>query len=157
PSALPGVLYGEGRNSLGTQVLLTINTATGQGTAVGPLGVAPNANFQDISFRHSDGKLFGYFSGNSYTSSTTTGQATSVGKANDFSLGGNALAFSPNDVLLSANNVDLQTVNQTTGLATHLLNLTYSPTSGTPRANGMDFDPLTGVLFASVVYGNGLG
>ncbi len=158
-----GTLYGIGRNATGAFVLLTINTSTGAGTQVGPTGM--NDNFQDITFRPSDGTLFGESAGNIYTINTSTGLATLVGPPNGgFFPDGNGLAFSSSNVLYlgsSANNIGifqsfLQTINQVTGAATNVAPLTYSPlfgsTATTPRPNGMKFDA-AGILWASVVNG----
>ena len=63
-----GLLYGTGERSDGsdTHVLITVDTATGVGTEVGPTGVENFSGglggytFSDISFRPSDGMLFGF-------------------------------------------------------------------------------------------------
>jgi hypothetical protein len=147
-----GVLYGVGkRTSDGTQVLLTINPATGAGTEVGP--TALSVDLQDISFRNSDGVLYAYAAGDIYTISTITGTATLVGNAGDAFPQGNGLAFSPLDTLYKADNASLRSINQVTGGATVVTGLSY-PISGS-RANGMDFDNATGILWASVTTGSG--
>jgi hypothetical protein len=146
-----GLLYGVGADRSGNAALLTINTATGAGTEVGALGIGVS---QDIAFRPSDGKLFSYNGGSIFTINTTTGAATFL--LNDpagFPLG-NALAFSHDGTLFTADQVDLRIVDQTSGgTITHLVDLNY-PVSGS-RANGMKFDFSTDTLFASVIGNSG--
>jgi hypothetical protein len=163
-----GVLYGTGITTGGTNVLLRINTATGAGTVVGPTGLGAMDWFQDISFRPSDGTLFGLTGGLLYTLNITTGAATLVGNTGQFaSSEGNGLAFSPTNILYHEENFfpggtpqSLYTVNQSTAALTFVENLNTSafppPYFGEPpKVNGMDFDPLTGILWASVVTGTG--
>ena len=142
-----GVLYGIGKNAGGTTILLTINTATAAGTLVGALGV--NTNFQDVACR-SDGTLYANASGsngNMYTVNTATGVATLLGGTGE-PVDGDATAFSSANVLYSANQTNLGTINQFTGAFSPLVALTY-PVAGS-RANGMKFDPASGTLYASV-------
>jgi hypothetical protein len=147
-----GILYGVGnRPSDNTQVLLTINPATGAGTEVGPTGLS--VDLQDISFRNFDNTLYAYAAGDVYTINTLTGVATLVGNAGDGFPQGNGLAFSPLDTLYKADNANLRTINQGSGLATVVTGMTY-PISGS-RANGMDFDNSTSVLWATVTTGSG--
>jgi hypothetical protein len=147
-----GTLYGVGnRVSDGTQVLLQINPLTGAGTEVGPTGLS--ADLQDISFRNGDNALYAYVSGDIYTINTVNGAATLKGNAGDGFPQGNGMAFSPADTLYKADNLNLSTINQGSGLATPILGLNY-PISGS-KANGMDFDNATGVLWASVTTGAG--
>ena len=153
-----GILYGEGIAG-STHVLLSIDRSTGAGTVIGPTGV--NSPFQDISFR-SDGTLYGYNSDNGitvgkvYTLNLSTGAATLIGATGNFNAG-NALAFSRSNVLYTINDLDEETVDQSTGLATTVISMNYGPLGSIPRANGMDFDQATGVLWASVVNGNSSG
>jgi len=148
---LTGVLYGTGkRASDSTFVTITINPETGAGTEVGVNSTA----FQDISFR-SDGTLFGYGGGNIYTLDTGTGASSLVGNTGAGFPDGNGLAFSPSGTLYSVNQSGEVTINQSTGAATHVTNMSYPnpPLNINPRANGMDFD-LSGILWASVANGN---
>ena len=150
---LNGLLYGTGRTASGTNVLISINPLTGAGTQIGALGIGNNV--QDISFR-SDGTLFAFANatnsnGNIYTISTLTGAATLVGPTGFSGFSGDGLAFSPSDTLFTVNNADIQTVDQMTGAGTVVTNMNYVNGLGTnERANGMDFDPATGTLWASV-------
>ena len=158
--AANGTLYGVGFLG-GTSVLLTINTTTGAGSLVGSTGIADF--FQDIAFR-SDGTLFGYAGhipatgpsvGNIYTINTTTGAATLVGSTGKGFPFGDGLAFAAANVLYTANQLELDSIDQFTGTATTVIPLNYAPDFGTeiPRANGMKFDPFTGTLYAAVVSG----
>ena len=144
-----GILFAAGRNPIGGALtLLTINPATGAGTAVGVISGTSGANVTDISFR-SDGVLFGANGSNqAFTLNVTTGAASLLGAIGGGSFG-NALAFSPGDTLFFANS-DLETINQSTGVGTTVVGLTYPGLTNSPRANGMDFDPVTGALYASV-------
>jgi hypothetical protein len=144
-----GILYGVGKRvSGGVQVLLQINPTTGAGTEVGATTLTNDV--QDIAFRNSDGALYGYSGGNIYTFNLTTGVATSLtpGNVGDGFPSGNGLAFSPFDTLYKADNNYLWTINQSTGAGATAVALTYSNVFD--RANGMDFDNATGILWASV-------
>ena len=152
-----GTLYGVGQaydpmNAFGGDMtLITINRTTGAGTAVGGLtigGNALNANFQDISFRHSDGTLFAYASGDLYTINKATGAATLVGTTGETEIGG-GIAFSASDTLFKAGFDHLFSLDQSTGNGSPVVQMSY-PTGGTPNATGMDFDSATGVLWAAV-------
>jgi hypothetical protein len=112
----------------------------------------------DLSFRNSDGALFGFLRtgyGGLYTFNTTTGAATFVGNTNTFG-GGNGIAFSPGDTLYHGDDDDgfecgedcsLHTLNQTTGARTTIGNFSGVLSLGRPAA--MDFQPGTGTLFAA--------
>jgi len=143
-----GTLYGVGTTAGGVQELITINTTTGAGTAVGPTGVDASDHFQDIAFRHADNTLYGYEDGAIYTFNITTGVATYLGDTGDGFPSGNGLAFSPFDTLYKADYQDLWTIDQTTGAGTVAQTMTY-PEAG-DEVNGMKFDLATGVLYASV-------
>jgi hypothetical protein len=149
---LNGILYGIGADPVsGSFNLIRINTATGLATAVGPLGVdiRPGA-MSDMSFR-SDGTLYAIDGLNSvYTVNTSTGAATLLGGVSSFP-SGNALAFSLTDTLYKVDIEAAYIVNQTNGSGTFVTSMNYP--NATDRANGMDFDPATGVLFASVRHG----
>jgi hypothetical protein len=145
-----GTLYGVGQDINGFE-LFTINTTTGAGTVVGPTGI--NSPFQDMAFR-SDGVLFGYGGGVIYTVNVSTGHATLVGDTTKFP-DGNGLAFSSSNILYTANQTELDIVNQTTAALTTVVPLNYGSAfgPGESRANGMKFNPLNGTLYASVVNG----
>lgn len=159
--ALDGsTLYGVGFDSgSGESILITIDTATGAGTLVGSLGVTDFA--QDIAFRPADGTLFAYVEGSIYTINVGTGAATLVGDTGDFP-DGNAIAFQGSTLLLSNSggggaNGTLQSINQSTGAVSDVVDLTYASGFSTdnPRAAGMKFDPATGTLFAAIITGSG--
>ena len=147
-----GTLYGVGqRVSDNANVLITINRATGVGTEIGALGFLPNV--QDISFRNGDGTLYAYSSSDIYTINKISGLATHIGPTGEAEVGG-ALAFTAGDTLLKAGAGHLFTINQGTGAATSPLALTYpfNPVTSS-RANAMDFDYQTGILWGSVAAG----
>jgi hypothetical protein len=119
---------------------------TGGGWGIGSVA-------QDISFRPSDGKLFAYQNGNIYTINTTTGAATLVGSDVIGFPGGNAIAFG-GSTLYYAGSQTLFTINQSTGGATFVVNLTFQPAFGSgARVPAMKFDPTTNTLWAIVLSG----
>ena len=156
-----GTLYAVGRRPADSvSVLITINTTTGAGTVVGPTGVE-NLGFgdsvSDISFRNSDGALYAYLEAGDGvgTINKLTGAITALGSSG-ISCCGNGIAFSPGDVLFHTNEDNLHTLNQTTGQATLVAPMTFPvPVSDFPRINAMDYQPGTGVLFGSLLRGNG--
>jgi hypothetical protein len=125
-----GVLYGvTAPRGTGTRELITINTATGAGTVVGPLGVT----IDEISFA-SDGTLFAW-SGRTSASSLfrinlNTGAATKVGDSGVVDFGvGFAINQTTGQAFLAnagASGV-LRTVNLTTGAVTPGPTLTGAP------------------------------
>jgi hypothetical protein len=158
-----GILYGVGkRQSDGESVLITIDPATGAGIEVGPTGVSAfgvGLNVSDISFRDSDGTLYGYVeSGDGVvTLDTATGGASLVGVAEGVpGCCGSGIAFSPMGVLYHADDGGLSTLDQETGAATFVASLDYTifPDVVFGRANGLEYHPLTGVAYASINGGN---
>jgi hypothetical protein len=148
-----GTLYGVGFDGANT-VLLTINTTTGVGTRVGSLGLG-KTSVQDIAFRPSDGALFAFAEGAMFTINTTTGNATLLGDPGVGFPFGNSLAFRGN-TLYYANESNLYTIDQTTGVATLVRPIVYTSAFGTfPRPPAMKFEAGTGTLWASVVGGTG--
>jgi len=150
-----GTLYGVGTPLGQTNVvLLTIDLTTGAGTQVGGLGTPANNGVADISFRNSDGVLYAYQGGSIYTIDKATGLATGIGFTGTFA-DGNGLAFSPADTLYHVDGQHLHMVDQTTGSLTIVTNMNYGSlnSNGEPRANAMDFDGATGVLWASIIVG----
>ena len=151
------VLFGvaERMDGSNTQVLIEIDPSTGAGSEHGPTGLA--ANVSDISFRHSDGTLFGFdFNGNLITFNTTTGTATTVGAiTNRAGCCGNALAFDASDTLFFADDSSLLTVDPATGAGTVAFAMNYAnpPWATFGRTNAMDFDATTGTLFAAAPEG----
>jgi hypothetical protein len=157
-----GTLYAVGRDPARdptkNNVLLTIDRTTGAGQAIGLTGVE-NLGFgdtiADISFRPSDGVLFGYLEAGDGlgTINLTTGATTALGRTR-VSCCGNGLAFAPDGRLLHANESALHVLDQTTGVATVLVPLTYP--AGV-RINSMDFQPDTGELFGFAKAGGSTG
>lgn len=153
-------LYGIGANTTtGNFQLITIDTMTGMGTAVGDIegsNTAPNFAFQDINFR-SDGTLFGFGGANIYTFNLATGAATLVGFYGHAIGKGNGLAFDASNTLYlvdGPNGTDIFTISQTDGFGTDTgRDVIYPVEIGTnPRTNAMDYDLTTGTLYASVVH-----
>ena len=155
-----GRLYGVGERDDGTNtvVLIVIDTATGLGTEVGPLGIAAGRAVTDISFRPSDGRLYAHLMTpqSIATIDHATGVATILGPG--LGGGGNALAFSRNLTLYlvrtDSPTTFVHTVNQSTGAPSAVgLPAVYA---GFPPPmllfipNAMDAEPSTGVMYVSV-------
>ena len=150
-----GTLYAVGRDpTTRLSVLLTIDRETGAGTKIGPTGVEFlrfGDTIADISFRPSDGVLFGYLEAGDGlgTIDLTTGATTALGSTR-VSCCGNGMAFAPDGRLLHANESDLHVLDQTTGVATVLVPLTYPFPNDFPRVSSMDFQRDTGELFGFI-------
>src|SRR5262249_36925642 len=134
-----------------TRQLLRIDTKTGVGSVIGPLGATGfRFGIADLAFR-SDGTLFGWSenSDDLITIDINTGAATIVGNAG-ISTFGSGLAFDNTGTLYLAGgggNGRFYTVNPATGLTTLLGNLTGCPFPGFPIP-AMKFHPVTNVLYA---------
>jgi hypothetical protein len=63
---------------------------------------------------------------------------------------GNGLAFAPDGRLLHINENELHLMNQTTGVATVIVPMTYPEPDEFPRISAMDFHPDTGELFGTL-------
>jgi len=132
-------------------VLVSVNTQTGEGTLIGETGIENLPivanDISDLSFKP-DGTLFGYapFFDNIVTIDTNTGAATLVGATGGL-LVGNGIAWLPGDTLFHADDTDLSTVNPTTGALTFVASLNFP--LGVERISGMDFQPLTNILYGS--------
>jgi hypothetical protein len=157
-----GVLYGVGhRPGAGVHVLLTIDPATGAGTEIGPTGVEAlgfGNRMSDIAFRPADGVLFGYLaSGHGLaTIDVATGAATLVGATATGDCCGNGIGFSPDAVLFHATEQSLNTLDQSTGAASHVTDLAFPPPADdNPRISAIDVEPGSGVLFGAVNDGSG--
>jgi hypothetical protein len=140
--------------------LLTIDTATGQGTFVALLldaGATPYRSIAGIAFRGSvlygwvaDGSQSGGPNNELVTIDTSTGLVTPIGPGNVFtgSWEGNGIAFAPNDTLYGSSydgDNMLLTIDRTTGIATKVANFTQnSTTDGSVKA----FTFIDEVLFA---------
>jgi len=161
---LTGILYGAGvltGDMTGAVQLFTINTTTGAGTTVGATGImgafGTTSAFTDMSF-HSDGTLFGIISNQVYTINITTGLATPLPMLTGLNDAGNAIAFDPSNTLYHISGNVISTINQATGVGTTTGQTVDYPIDLIPaRVNGMDYDITSGILYASVVHGNGNG
>jgi len=139
-------------------VLIMIVRKNGQGTEVGPLN-----NFgqvSDVSFR-SDGVLFAYNNAQGGdtlgTINLETGNFTEIGPTG---LPGSfpGIGFSQDDVLFMAgenilDNESLLILNQDTGQATFITELSNLPFQKFPRFTSLDNRPQNGVLFGSYIIG----
>lgn len=117
----------------------------------------------DISFRPSGDVLYAYLVKLNFlaTIDVANGEATLImppGGIGNSGIG-NGIAFSPDDELFHAEDEFLNTLDLATGVATHVVNLVFPgpPGPSSPaccdnvtRVNAMDFQPGTGILFASV-------
>lgn len=151
-----GVLYAVGERNDGSNiaVLITIDVSTGAGTEVAAINAGAAHFFgdaySDVSFR-SDGTLYTYLDPNDGVGAIDTG----TGALNQLGFSGvgccgNGIAFSGSDVLHHANDVALHSLDQTTGAATVLASLGFPGGQVFPRVGAMDFDPVTGALYATV-------
>ena len=166
----------------GTYVLITIDLDTGEGLMVNSTGIASRYDAldigSDISFRNSDGTLFGYFLDSGFrdflgTIDLSTGDVSEVGASSLVELG-NGLAFSKSYEMLHAGSRILppvgpglparflgaklrildQVANAEGSIGSNpVVDLTFpssaeGPTLSVPRINAMDFEPRTGMLFA---------
>jgi len=158
------VLYATCFNSNNIHVLITINTANGQGQEVGPTNIG-NLNWDrnpGMSFNPSDNVLFAFFlNSNNFaihdvgTININTGQASSIG-ASGVDGGGNGLAFTSDSTLYHARTFGststLNTINQISGLSSTLHTVAW-PTFGNtvfPIPNAMELDLSSGLIFASL-------
>jgi len=155
-----GAMFGACNTSTGepgskVSVLVSIDTLTGAGSLIGQTGIenAPidGSDISDLSFRP-NGQLFGYAPNQVgpndllVTIDTNTGAATLIGPTELF-LFGNGIAWSPADILFHADDTDLSTVNPTTGALTFVASLNFP--LGVEKISGMDFQPLTNILYGS--------
>jgi len=165
-----GILFAVGAdpNTPLVTSLFTVDPDTGAATLVGASSPHDFGNrITDLSFR-SDDTLFGYLrlrtieagvangSDGLGTLNTATGAVTTVG-ATGVRTSGNGIAFGPTDVLYHADDADLNTLNQATGPATWVADLTWPALPQeceVPRINAMDFNS-AGVLFGSLNCGFG--
>ena len=159
---LTGVLYGVGTDAQGGVDLITISTTTGMATAVGSLNLASGMTVTDMSFR-SDGTLYAIdnsFTPGIYTINLNTGNATLLGTNNSTNfVAGEALVFNSSNTLfhVGTNTSDgtnsIDTVNQMTGAFTSTGTMVAYPFAvpNNPRANAMDYDLTSGILYASIL------
>lgn len=155
-----GQLYGVGENSNDESVLAKINCQTGLATVVGRTFIedVSGSVVTDMSF-DSNGTLWGYLSDNGQVGQINldTGLFTlapnPLGLINSL---GNGLAFVPfpTDILYHADQNNLSSVDESTGVAMVLAPLVFPGfLTNTPRINGMDYDVFTGILYASLLDG----
>ncbi|MFC1778197.1 hypothetical protein ACFL3I_12810 [Pseudomonadota bacterium] len=153
-----GIIYAAGEEAVtNTPVLITIDRTTGIGTLVGEMAV--NEPVAGMSIRNSDSTIFAFGSaGGVFTVDKSTGLTTTLTEP-DADLSGNAIAFSPDDVLYHADDVFLRTVDQTTGGLTLAYNLNYDSYAddGFAPVTGMDYGPETGIYYAIVKNGKSSG
>jgi hypothetical protein len=159
-----GTLFGIGERHDGsnTTVLIQIDPSTGVGTEVGALTVsASGGGHFDLAARNADGVMFFdafslTFGGPGlFTVNKSTGFATEIGNM-VLASGGNALEFSPTDVLYHVNadgGGTVYEVDQVTGAsggAPQPLIYAGFPTLIEPRVNSMDYSLCEGKLYASI-------
>jgi hypothetical protein len=152
------VLYGITHNATpGLQLFGTINQTTGEFTAIGSPGVV-EANWGGLSFDATTGTMYALAGANLYTINVATGAATFVAA---FSGGPTGMllidiAIHPTTGQMYTNDIatdHLLSVNKATGALTDI-----GPTGfATNFAQGMDFDPATGILYATLYTGGGTG
>ncbi len=138
-----GVLFGSQSTFSPPPDLVTINTSTGVGTAVGSMGIA---GIMGLAFDRNTNTLYGSNSifGQLHTINTSTGVATPVGPLGFDVVRG--LAFDPNTNTLYGSDVvaaQLLTINTSTGAASPVGPLGFS------NVTGLAFDPNTNTLYGS--------
>jgi hypothetical protein len=146
--------------------LFVVNPATGEANLIGEshhdFDEIDFSRISDLSFRF-DGRLFGYLEGEDGLGylDTATGAVTELGPTN-VSCCGNGIAFAAGEVLFHCNEDALHVLNQTTGEATLVADLTFPAYTidecpalemRDPRINALDFSS-GGVLFGSLNCGS---
>jgi hypothetical protein len=159
-----GVLFAVGENpSDGKPALFTVNPATGIATLVGDSTHSCGNRIADISFRPSDGTLYGYLESHDClgTINTSTGAVTNLGSTGD-SCCGNGIAFDGSNALWHAEEgssvVFVDTLDQVTGAAGSHTTLTIpSLICSAPNPDALAFSS-GGVLYGIMNCGeNGSG
>lgn len=158
-----GILYGVGeRTSDQKSVFLSIDCATAQATIIGETGIETlgPGTITDIDF-DSLGRLYAFYDG-SMTENTLgvinplTGVFTTIGSAGmaiSPSDTGNGIASAPfpSDSLYHAGSINLSTLNKSTGLATTVDPLDFSPPADdNPRINAMDNDAFDNITYVAI-------
>lgn len=136
----------------GTPVLVSINTATGAGTEVGPTTLSGQVS--DISFRPSDDKLYAFDATASdhrlKLINTVTGIGSDVGSTGLGVDGGNGMTFVGNTLHHIARNTGHHTLDQLTGAASVGTPVTYVPTIPNGQVKAMDLDTSSGTVYAII-------
>lgn len=153
-----GVLYGVAEDGMNQSILITINCRTGAAAVVGATGIDSNGDndvITDIAF-DALGRLFAYvkFQNNADELgilAPTTGAYTSLGitglEDNGNGIGARPFPF---DTLYHTGS-SLSNLDRTTGLANTFSGLNFvAPADDNPRINGLDADPFTNVMYASI-------
>ena len=154
----PPTTAGVGSDGGSPGVLVTIDLATGAGTAVGPTGIS--GAITDISF-DAGGTLYAYNGDNDpehslYTLDTGTGMATLVGDTGLSAASGNAMGFDGIGTLFHSQvtgppGQDLNSLDPGTGAASFEDSIADPVTPvNFLRYNSMDFDPATGLFWATL-------
>jgi len=140
-------------------VLITIDPSDGSGTEVGLTG-ADFDHLADLSFRPSDGTLFGFdaTSGDHRlrTIDTGSGLGSDVGSTGLGSDGGNGMTFVGDILFHIARDGGLHTLDQSLGTASAGTSMTYDPSSFI-KVKAMDTDPVTGITWGIINESDGSG
>ncbi|MFB5631365.1 MAG: hypothetical protein ACE5RN_07230 [Nitrosopumilaceae archaeon] len=148
---ITNVLYGTCTDNLDQrEALVTINVNTGIGTRVGNTGIT---DITDMSFSNDGTTLFAH-SFELLKIDIMTGIATIVGGSGGIGSAGNGLAMSQSNQLFHSDEKELSILDQDTGLQiTSVLHGYPLVPDDLPRNNGMDFEPNSELLFASLKIG----
>ncbi|MDX2132732.1 MAG: hypothetical protein SFY69_11845 [Planctomycetota bacterium] len=151
------VLYGITAGVAGTQQWGTIDTTTGNFTSITTIGVV-ESNWGGLSYDNTNGNMYALAGQNLYTINVATGAATLVAP---FSGGPTGMllidiAVHPTTGQMYAHDIgtdSLMSIDKSTGAVT-----TIGPTGFLANfAQGMDFDPSTGILYGAIYTGGGTG
>jgi len=129
--------------------LLEVDPSTGTAIEIGEFGDSYWAVLA-LTF-DSSGQLWGWHDPSAddpVKIDTSTGVATTVGDAG-VGTGGHVMAFDASDTLFMIQGSSVYTIDQATGAANSHSTLSFDPGSG-----GADFDPTSGLLWASATKGN---
>lgn len=159
-----GRLFGVSSDSSGgNNVLIEINTDTGEARPIGPVGID---GFVGLTANPKTGQLFGYslFTGDIVEISRETGAGTAISKlAAQFGFGINGLGFeSTTGNLLASNNGELVAIIPTTGEASTIGPIIIDGQS-ISDARGLAYDSNSNTLFGvnqglyAIDASNGLG
>jgi hypothetical protein len=135
----------------------TIDTTTGNFTAIGVTGVS-ETNWSGLSFDNTTGSMFASAGRNIYTINVATGAATYVASLSGVSAANLLIdiAVHPTTGQMYGHDIgtdSLLSIDKVTGAIT-----TIGPSGFAANfAQGMDFDPQTGILYAAIYTGGGTG